>query len=473
MNPYFPVKEEYPSSSYSQSDDGASRMMEPPQPVEGLHDSGPPPFLTKTFDMVDDPSTNYIVSWSSGGSSFIVWDPHSFSTNLLPRYFKHNNFSSFVRQLNTYGFRKIDSDRWEFANEGFVRGQRDLLKSIRRRKTTTSQLPTSQQALGPCVEVGRFGLDGEVDRLRRDNQVLMMELVTLRQQQLSTRAYIQAIEERLQCTEKKQQQMMSFLARAMQNPSFLQQLMQQKERTKDLEEAMSRKRMRPIDQRPLAVDVGESSRGSDGTNPVKTKTLEFGDYGYQVTELEALALEMQGYGRTRRGQEESQNGHDHRESHGKELDEGFWEELLNEKFLEIVEIAYQEPYPLKISLVTGVSNLFSSSAIPFFPHFYNNFTAYLSPSLVRFAAVDYRTFGGHRHDLVSRFLIVLLKQLKMDKIRSKLQENTAMITCSKRETWSVIMNNHDNCTNEDIFMATAIGFSLVAFQSSPTFRALN
>ncbi|KAK8269590.1 hypothetical protein V6Z12_D11G140000 [Gossypium hirsutum] len=304
MNPYFPVKEEYPSSSYSQSDDDAPRMMEPPQPVEGLHDSGPPPFLTKTFDMVDDPSTNYIVSWSSGGSSFI-------------------------------GFRKIDSDRWEFANEGFVRGQRDLLKSIRRRKTTTSQLPTSQQALGPCVEVGRFGLDGEVDCLRRDNQVLMMELVTLRQQQLSTRAHIQAIEERLQCTEKKQQQMMSFLARAMQNPSFLQQLMQQKERTKDLEEAMSRKRMRPIDQRPLAVDVGESSRGSDGTNPVKTKTLEFGDYGYQVTELEALALEMQGYGRTRRGQEESQNGLDHRESHDKELDEGFWEELLNEKFLEL------------------------------------------------------------------------------------------------------------------------------------------
>ncbi|TYI00558.1 hypothetical protein ES332_A11G142400v1 [Gossypium tomentosum] len=304
MNPYFPVKEEYPSSSYSQSDDDTPRMMELPQPVEGLHDSGPPPFLTKTFDMVDDPSTNYIVSWSSGGSSFI-------------------------------GFRKIDSDKWEFANEGFVRGQRDLLKSIRRRKTTTSQLPTSQQALGPCVEVGRFGLDGEVDRLRRDNQVLTMELVKLRQQQLSTRAYIQAIEERLQCTEKKQQQMMSFLARAIQNPSFLQQLMQQKERTKDLEEAMSRKRMRPIVQLPLGVDVGESSRGSDGTNPVKTKPLEFGDYGYQVTELEALALEMQGYGRTRRGQEESQNGHEHRESHDKELDEGFWEELLNEKFLEL------------------------------------------------------------------------------------------------------------------------------------------
>ncbi|XP_022759739.1 heat stress transcription factor A-7a-like [Durio zibethinus] len=330
MNPYFPVKEEYPSSSYSQSDDVPSVVMAPPQPMEGLHDSGPPPFLAKTFDMVDDPSTNHIISWSRGGSSFVVWDPHSFSTNLLPRYFKHNNFSSFVRQLNTYGFRKIDPDKWEFANEGFLRGQKHLLKSIRRRKTA-SQTPPSQQALGPCVEVGRFGLDGEVDRLRRDKQVLMMELVKLRQQQQNTRAYLQAMEERLQGIEKKQQQMMSFLARAMQNPAFLQQLMQQKEKRKEIEEAMSKKRRRPIDRRPGAVDVGESSRGREGTDPVKTEPLEFGDNGYQVTELEALALEMQGFGRSRREQEETHEL-EHGENHDKELDEGFWEELLNERF---------------------------------------------------------------------------------------------------------------------------------------------
>lgn len=81
---------------------GSSLSTLSPQPIEGLHDAGPPPFLTKTFDMVEDPATDSIVSWSQARNSFIVWDSHKFATNLLPKYFKHSNFSSFIRQLNTY-----------------------------------------------------------------------------------------------------------------------------------------------------------------------------------------------------------------------------------------------------------------------------------------------------------------------------------------------------------------------------------
>lgn len=60
------------------------------------------PFLKKCYDMVDDESTDLIISWSQNGESFVIWDMTEFSVKLLPKYFKHNNFSSFIRQLNIY-----------------------------------------------------------------------------------------------------------------------------------------------------------------------------------------------------------------------------------------------------------------------------------------------------------------------------------------------------------------------------------
>ncbi|WOL18051.1 hypothetical protein Cni_G26844 [Canna indica] len=102
--------------------------------------AAPTPFLTKTYQLVDDPGTDHVVSWGEDDATFVVWRPAEFARDLLPNYFKHNNFSSFVRQLNTYGFRKIAADRWEFANEHFRRGEKHLLSEIHRKKTT-SQIP--------------------------------------------------------------------------------------------------------------------------------------------------------------------------------------------------------------------------------------------------------------------------------------------------------------------------------------------
>lgn len=73
-----------------------------PHPLECLQGTPIPPFLSKTFDLVDDPFLDPVISWGSSGGSFVVWDPVEFARTILPRNFKHSNFSSFVRQLNTY-----------------------------------------------------------------------------------------------------------------------------------------------------------------------------------------------------------------------------------------------------------------------------------------------------------------------------------------------------------------------------------
>lgn len=216
------------------------------------------------------------------------------------------------------GFRKVDTDKWEFAHEGFLRGQKHLLQNIRRRKAP-SQLRTSRQALDPCVEVGVFGLDGDIERLRRDKQILVSELVKLRQQQHTMSAYLQTLEERLRRTEMKQQQMMTFMAKAIQNPSFLEQLAKRNDRKKELEEALTRKRRRHIDQR--------SSQSVEGVF-IKSET--------QQHESSTIALDG---------------------------DEEFWEEMLNESFEEDLSLlSIQERLEEDVNIFTEQLGYLSSSS---------------------------------------------------------------------------------------------------------------
>ena len=92
-------------------------------------------FPRKLFYIVNDPFTNDLVQWSTSGISFIVWDIQRFQNEILPAYFKHGNFSSFLRQLNAYGFKKLNIDRQEFHHELFRYGGEELLADIKRKKS--------------------------------------------------------------------------------------------------------------------------------------------------------------------------------------------------------------------------------------------------------------------------------------------------------------------------------------------------
>ncbi|XP_008242372.1 PREDICTED: heat stress transcription factor A-2-like [Prunus mume] len=233
----------------------SSSSMALPKPMDGLHEAGPPPFLNKTFQAVDDPETNSVVSWSASGQSFIVWDSYEFSRTLLPKYFKHNNFSSFIRQLNTYGFKKVDPDRWEFANGGFQGGKKHLLKNIKRR------IRYNKQPTVGCVDSTKTGLEAEIESLKKDQDFLKLEIMNLRQQQKYSQHQLTAIEQRIRNSECKNQRMLFFLTKTATNSTIVQQLMQKRVIKRELDGSDLRKR-----RRMPSVQVLESLRDGIDTS---------------------------------------------------------------------------------------------------------------------------------------------------------------------------------------------------------------
>ncbi|KAM4686572.1 heat shock factor protein 1 isoform 7-T7 [Amazona ochrocephala] len=162
-----------------------------------------PAFLTKLWTLVEDPDTDALICWSPSGSSFHVFDQGQFAKEVLPKYFKHNNMASFVRQLNMYGFRKVvhieqgglvkpEKDDTEFQHPYFIRGQEHLLENIKRKVTSVSSLKNEdikvQQdnvtKLLTDIQVMKGkqeSMDSKLIAMKHENEALWREVASLRQ----------------------------------------------------------------------------------------------------------------------------------------------------------------------------------------------------------------------------------------------------------------------------------------------------
>lgn len=102
-------------------------------------------FIHKLYSMLEDTSITKLITWSPSGESFVMAPSPDFS-KVLATYFKHTNISSFVRQLNMYGFHKVSDvfhtgsaqdgqTMWEFrhGNGSFKKGDTGALREIKRR----------------------------------------------------------------------------------------------------------------------------------------------------------------------------------------------------------------------------------------------------------------------------------------------------------------------------------------------------
>lgn len=135
--------------------------------------------LPETYHMIDRCDSE-IATWSPTGDNFVVKNVDQFASTVLPLYFKHSNFSSFARQLNFYGFRKLRSDPIltndvdprtacyvRFYHEKFQKSRPELLHQIKRATKSDQQskddvdsLKSEVWKLRDCVQT----MSTEMDR---------------------------------------------------------------------------------------------------------------------------------------------------------------------------------------------------------------------------------------------------------------------------------------------------------------------
>ncbi|KAG4304241.1 hypothetical protein PORY_002422 [Pneumocystis oryctolagi] len=158
-----------------------------------------PAFLNKLYNMVSDSASDALIKWSASGESFLVLRPEQVAKHILPRFFKHHNFSSFVRQLNMYGFHKVphlqhgvlESDSpneiLEFSNPNFLRDQPDLLCLVTRKKGPQSgedNSPLDYSAIISeiqSIKKHQLTISSDLKRIQMDNQALWQEALNSRE----------------------------------------------------------------------------------------------------------------------------------------------------------------------------------------------------------------------------------------------------------------------------------------------------
>ena len=79
-----------------------------------------------------------IIGWTTDGLAFEVRDLEGMAKQILPKYFRHAKYASFQRQLNYFGFRKINKASTcpnvsTYCQPNFVRHNPDAMALIKRK----------------------------------------------------------------------------------------------------------------------------------------------------------------------------------------------------------------------------------------------------------------------------------------------------------------------------------------------------
>ncbi|RHN76330.1 putative transcription factor HSF-type-DNA-binding family [Medicago truncatula] len=134
---------------------------------------------------------------------------------------RSNNTSFRQHQFFCFkGFRKKDSERWEFANEEFIKDQKHLLKNIHRRKPIHSH----SHPPGSAVDPERAAFEKEIEKLSQEKNYLESSVLNYKHHQSTAKFQLDNFQQLLDGMEIRQTRVLNYFEKALQNPTFVDRL---------------------------------------------------------------------------------------------------------------------------------------------------------------------------------------------------------------------------------------------------------
>lgn len=103
-------------------------------------------FPYKLYRMLEDAEKQNqedIVSFTKEGRAFLIHKADDFMAKIMPHFFTTTRMTSFQRQLNLYGFRRVTEgpDKGAYHHPHFVKGKISQCKKIKRKKNSVKPQP--------------------------------------------------------------------------------------------------------------------------------------------------------------------------------------------------------------------------------------------------------------------------------------------------------------------------------------------
>lgn len=117
----------------------ASGMMDPPPDPRRNRGGVTEPFpekLHRCLDSCERDGLSDVFSFFSHGRAFAIHKPRRFVVEIMPRFFRQTKLTSFQRQLNLYGFKRVGQgpDNGGYYHELFLKGRPGLCVNMKRTK---------------------------------------------------------------------------------------------------------------------------------------------------------------------------------------------------------------------------------------------------------------------------------------------------------------------------------------------------